>query len=164
KVIENPQLEGKVYISHAYVLAYLAEKEVERLTLKLAEAKIGIVTALPIRNKMVMPLPALWKHGVNVLTGNDNIQDHWSTLGSGNLLLKANTAADLYGLESEFELSRLLKMATNKILPLDDKGNYQWPQIGDEASMILVDSSCSAETVSRMLKVNSLIHKGTIVY
>ena len=164
KVIENPQLQGKVYISHAYVLAFLSEKEVERLSLRLVEAKIGIATAVPFRKKMVMPLPLLWKYGVEVLTGNDNIQDHWGTLGSGNLLQKANISADLYGLESEFELSRLLKMATNKILPLDSNGNQQWPKIGDEASMILVESSCSAETVSRISKVHSLIHKGNIVY
>ncbi len=164
KVIENPQLGSKVSISHAYVLAFLPEKEVERLAIRLVEATIGIATAVPFRKGMVMPLPLLWKYGVEVVVGNDNIQDHWGTLGTGNLLQKANLAADLYGLESELELSRLLKMATNQILPLDSNGNQQWPKVGDDANMILVESSCSAETVSRISKVKSLVYKGNIVY
>ncbi|MFJ1269189.1 amidohydrolase [Legionella lytica] len=164
KALENPQLAGKVYISHAYVFAFLPEKEVERLASRLAEAKIGIATAVPFRNNMVMPLPTLWKHGVKVVIGNDNIQDHWGTLGSGNLLQKANIAADLYGLETEFALSRLLKMATNKILPLNDQGKQQWPKAGDDANMVFLDASCSAEVVSRMSCVKSLIHQGNIVY
>lgn len=164
KTIENQKLAGKVYISHAYVLAFIPEKEVERLASRLAEAKIGIATAVPFRKGMVMPLPTLWKHDVKVVTGNDNIQDHWGTLGSGNLLQKANIAADLYGLETEFALSRLLKMATNKILPLDDQGTQQWPKIGDDANMVFIEASCSAEVVSRMSRVKSLVHQGTIVY
>lgn len=164
KTIENQELAGKVYISHAYVLACIPQKEVERLASRLAEAKIGIATAVPFRKGMVMPLPTLWKHDVKVVTGNDNIQDHWGTLGSGNLLQKANIAADLYGLETEFALSRLLKMATNKILPLDDQGTQQWPKIGDDANMVFIEASCSAEVVSRMSRVKSLVHQGTIVY
>lgn len=164
KVLENPQLAGKVFISHAYVLAFLPEKEVEHLANRLVEAQIGIATAVPFRKGMVMPLPTLWKHGVNLVIGNDNIQDHWGTLGSGNLLQKANIAADLYGLETEFALSRLLKMATNGILPLDNQGNQQWPKVGDDANVVLLESSCSAEVVSRVPRINSLIHQGNIVY
>ena len=111
-----------------------------------------------------MPIPVLLKHGVDVLLGNDCIIDHWSTFGSGSILQKANLAAQLYGWRTEFDLSRALKLATHNILPLDDKGNRQWPKAGDKADLVLVDASCSAEAVSRISPVKSLIHNGNILF
>ena len=111
-----------------------------------------------------MPIPTLRKHGVEVLIGNDNIQDHWNTFGSGNMLQKANLIAELYGYGTEWQLSRTLAFATRYKLPLDDKGNQQWPKVGDEANLVFVDASCSAEAVSRISPVKSLIHKGNIVF
>lgn len=49
-------------------------------------------------------------------------------------------------------------------LPLDDKGVQQWPKAGDDADMVLVVASCSAEAVSRISPVTSLIHKGNVVF
>jgi len=72
--------------------------------------------------------------------------------------------AQLYGYSTEFLLSRSLKLATGNILPLDDKGNQQWPKAGDIANLVLIDASCSAEAVSRISPVKSLIHEGHIVY
>lgn len=160
---ENPQLRGRAFISHAFVLSRLNETEVATIADKLAEAGVGIVSSVPFGN-MIMPIPQLRKHGVNILIGNDNIQDHWSTFGSGNMLQKANLIASLYGYGTEWELSRTLGFATRDKLPLDDKGNQQWPAEGEEASMVFVAASCSAEAVSRISPVRLLIHKGNIVF
>jgi len=145
--LENNQLQGKSYISHAFALSQMDEKEVEELAEKLADAKVGIISSVPI-SKVVMPIPLLKKYGVEVLIGNDNIQDHWSTFGSGNMLQKVNVIAELYDYNTEYELSRLLGFATNDIFPLDDKGKQQWPKVGDKANFVLLDASCSAEAVS----------------
>ncbi|WP_221887855.1 hypothetical protein [Chitinophaga polysaccharea] len=67
-------------------------------------------------------LVAFPQHGVEVLVGNDNIQDHWSTFGPGHMLRKVKLIAGLYGYNSEWALSRTLGFATRYILPLDDKG------------------------------------------
>jgi cytosine/adenosine deaminase-related metal-dependent hydrolase len=99
-----------------------------------------------------------------VQAGNDCITDHWNTFGSGSALQKANMAAQLYGYRTEFDLSRILKLATHNVLPLDDKGNRQWPNAGDQANFVLIDASCSAEAVSRISPVKSLAHKGNIVF
>lgn len=163
KAIENPKLQGKTYVSHAFALAHLPEKEAQQISEKLTEAKVGIVSAIPFRNKIAMPIPTLMRYGVEVLVGNDNVQDYWSTFGTGNMLQKANLIADLYGWESEFELSRALRFATKNNLPLDDNGVRQWPKPGDDADMVLVDASCSAEAVSRMSAVRMLMHKGNIL-
>lgn len=164
KAIENPELQGKTYVSHAFALANLSPEEAQQISEKLAAAKVGIVSAIPFRNKMAMPIPTLVKHGVEVLVGNDNVQDYWSTFGTGNMLQKANLIADLYGWDTEFDLSRTLRFVTKNMLPLDDNGVRQWPKAGDDADIVLVSATCSAEAVSRMSPVRMLINKGNILY
>lgn len=163
KVNENPSLKGKTYLSHCFILAKLDKTKQEEMAEKLVEAQIGIVSTIPF-GSLVMPIPILYKHNVNVLTGNDSIVDHWNTFGTGSVLQKANLMAQLYGYSTEFLLSRSLKLATANVLPLDDKGNRQWPKAGDQADFVLVNASCSAEAVSRISNVESLVHQGNVVY
>ncbi|MBC9914498.1 amidohydrolase [Chitinophaga varians] len=163
KVNENPALQHKTFISHCFVLARIDKVKQEEIAAQLAAAGIGIVSTIPFGG-LIMPIPTLYKHNVNVMTGNDSIIDHWSTFGSGSVLEKANTMAQLYGYATEFHLSRSLKLATGNVLPLDDKGVQQWPKAGDAADVVLIDASCSAEAVSRISPVRSLINKGQIVY
>ncbi|TDE10828.1 amidohydrolase [Dyadobacter psychrotolerans] len=163
KVIENPVLKGRTFISHSFALANLDKSKLEQTAQKLAGAKIGIASTIPF-GSTIMPIPVLYKHGVDVVCGNDCIIDWWSTFGSGSILQKANMAAQLYGYRTEFDLSRILKLATHNVLPLDDKGNQAWPKAGDQADMVLVEASCSAEAVSRISPVRSLIHRGKIVF
>jgi len=163
KVIENPSLKGKTYLSHCFVLGKLDQPKQEEMAAKLSEAQIGIVSTIPFGG-VVMPIPALLKHGVKVMTGNDSIVDHWSTFGTGSVLQKANLAAQLYGYASEYGLSRMLKLATAGLVPLDDRGVQQWPKTGVDADVVFVDASCSAEAVSRISPVHSLMYKGNIVF
>lgn len=163
KVNENPVLKRKTYLSHCFILAKLEEKKQEEIAEKLAAAEIGVVSTIPF-GRLIMPIPTLYKHNVTVLTGNDSIVDHWNTFGTGSVLQKANLMAQLYGYSTEFLLSRSLKLATGNILPLDDKGVQQWPKAGDKADFVLLNASCSAEAVSRISNVESLVHQGNVVF
>ena len=163
KAIENPALQGKTFVSHAFALAHLSPKETEQIAERLAAGKVGIASSVPFKGT-IMPIPTLKKYGVNVLIGNDNVQDYWSTFGSGNMLQKANLIAELYGYATEYALSRALQFATQSILPLDEKGNKQWPKTGDEAAIVLTDASCSAEAVSRISKIEALMHDGNLFW
>ncbi|WP_248276967.1 amidohydrolase [Chitinophaga sp. Ak27] len=163
KANENPVLRGKSFVSHAFALGHLSALETERMAARLAEAGVGIVSSVPFGNT-IMPIPLLRKHGVEVLVGNDNIQDHWSTFGPGHMLQKAKLIAGLYGYSSEWALSRALGFATRYVLPLDDKGNQQWPKTGDDANLVFMEATCSAEVVARISPVKSLVHKGNIVF
>lgn len=163
KVNENPTLKGKTFLSHSFVLGKLEGAQLEHVARQLADAQIGVISTVPI-GKLIMPIPTLLEYGVHVTTGNDSIIDHWNTTGSGSVLQKANLAAQLYGKVSEFELSRLLKLATAGPIPLDDEGNQQWPKVGDTANLVFVDASCSAEAVSRISPVRSLIYEGNITF
>lgn len=161
KVEENPSLKGKTFISHAFVLGRLDAKVLSGVAERLAEARIGIVSSIPFAG-LVMPIPVLTRHGVQVFAGNDNIQDHWSTFGSGSMLQKAHLMAQLYGWTSEYDLSRAMKFATGNILPLSDDGVRIWPAAGDLAEFVLMEASCSAETVARISPVKAFVHKGNI--
>ncbi|WP_018629718.1 amidohydrolase [Niabella aurantiaca] len=163
KVNENPVLKGKTFISHCFVLAHLEQNRLEEVAEKMGNAQIGVISTIPF-GRTIMPIPTLYKYGVDVRAGNDCIIDHWSTFGSGSVLQKANLAAQLYGYNTELGLSRILKLATHNVLPLDDKGNQQWPKTGDKADLVLVEASCSAEAVSRISPVRSLIHRGNVVF
>ncbi len=163
KVNENPSLKGKTYLSHCFILAKLEAAKQEEIAENLGEAQIGIVSTIPF-GKLIMPIPTLYKHHVTVLTGNDSIVDHWNTFGTGSVLQKANLMAQLYGYSTEFHLSRSLKLATGNVLPLDDKGIRLWPESGDKADFVLINASCSAEAVSRISDVESLVHQGNIVF
>ncbi|MGL6126587.1 amidohydrolase [Chryseobacterium artocarpi] len=163
KAIENPALQGKTFVSHAFALAHLSQKEADQIAERLAEGKVGIASSVPFK-KTIMPIPTLKKHGVNVLIGNDNVQDFWSTFGSGSMLQKANLIAELYGYATEFALSRALQFATQSTVPLDEKGKQQWPKAGDEAAIVLTDASCSAEAVSRISKIEALMNDGNLFW
>lgn len=163
RVNEHPVLKGKTFLSHCFVLAKLEPSKLQEVAEKLANAKIGIISTIPFGNT-IMPIPTLYKYGVDVRTGNDSIIDHWNTFGSGSVLQKANLMAQLYGYRTELDLSRCLRLATHNILPLDDQGTRQWPKVDDKADLVLVDASCSAEAVSRVSPVKSLIHRGNIVF
>jgi len=163
KAIENPALQGKTFVSHAFALAHLSPKETEHIAERLAAGKVGIASSVPFKGT-VMPIPTLKKYEVNVLIGNDNVQDYWSTFGSGSMLQKANLIAELYGYATEYALSRALQFATQSILPLDEKGKQQWPKAGDEAAIVLADASCSAEAVSRMSEIKALMNDGNLFW
>ena len=163
KVNENPALKGKTYLSHCFVLAKLDKAKQQAIAEQLGAAQIGIVSTVPFGG-LIMPIPTLMENNVKVMTGNDSILDHWSTFGSGSVLQKANIAAQLYGQATEFGLSRMLKLATAGPIPLDDKGKQQWPKVGDAADLAFIDASCSAEAISRLSPVKSLIYQGNIVF
>ena len=163
KVNENPVLKGKTFVSHCFVLGKLEKNKQEEVAEKLGASQVGIASTIPI-GSLIMPIPTLYKYQVNVVTGNDSIVDHWNTYGTGSVLQKANLMAQLYGYNTEFLLSRSLKLATGNILPLNDQGQQQWPKIGDKANIAFVDASCSAEAVARVSPVTSLVFEGNVVY
>ena len=163
RVIENPRLKEKTYLSHCFVLGKLDASKQEEIAERLGAAGIGIVSTIPFGG-LIMPIPILLKHRVKIMAGNDSIIDHWNTFGTGNVLQKANLAAQLYGYTTEFDLSRILKLATAGPLPLNDQGVQQWPKVGDDANIVFIEASCSAEAVSRVSPVKSLIYQGNIVF
>ncbi len=163
KVAENPVLKGKTFLSHCFALASMPSNTLEAVAEALAAQQVGIVSTIPF-GRTIMPIPMLYKKGVDVRTGNDSIIDHWNTFGSGSILEKANIMAQLYGWSTEFDLSRCLRLATHNILPLDNQGQQQWPKVGDEATFVLLEASCSAEAVARISPIKNFMYHGKMLF
>jgi len=160
---EEPSLQGKLTLSHAYCLAQIETAELSELADEMVELGVSLATGIPLGNS-VMPLPFLRQKGVSLLSGTDSVTDHWSPFGSGCMLDKAYDWARLYTRGSEFEVSRSLAIATGNRLPLNDRGERVWPLVGDEASFILIDASCSAEVVARQVAVDAVYFRGKKVW
>ncbi|MGR3807206.1 amidohydrolase [Pasteurella testudinis] len=155
---QEKQLQNRVTISHAFALSGLSSNELQPIAEALSENGITIASTIPLGN--TMPLPALSQANVSLMTGTDSILDWWSPLGSGDMLEKAHRWAELYRWTDEYDLSRALKIATAGKTILDDQGNYQWPNIGDNADFVLVRASCSAEAVARLPLERIAIYQG----
>lgn len=158
---EEAGLQGKVWVSHAYALGDIPEPEAERLAEQLSQAGIGIITSVPISRRMP-PVPLLHRKGVRVSVGSDNVFDAWSPFGSGDLLERAGLLAQRFGRQTERALAETLGFVTGGVTPLDAAGNRQWPQEGDEASLVLLRASCSAEAVARRSPREAVLYKGRL--
>ncbi|WP_239618582.1 amidohydrolase family protein [Cohnella mopanensis] len=155
--------QGRVTVSHAFGFASAASQEAEKLAERFAEAGISIASTVPIGRSM-MPIPLLHSKGVKVELGTDSLTDHWSPFGNGDNLEKAGRLAELYRYSDEYTLSRALGFITGGLMPLSDDGKRAWPAVGDAASVVFVDASCSAEAVARRAIRKAVMHEGVIVF
>ncbi|RNB90685.1 deaminase [Brevibacillus fluminis] len=154
--------QGRVTVSHAYCLGEIAVEEAADAGDMLAAAGISIITSVPIDSQMP-PVKLLTEKGVRVAVGSDNIYDSWSPFGNGDMLERASRLAERFRWIDEHSLSRALAYITGGKTPLSDDGKQQWPLEGDDASLVLVEASCSAEAVARVADRTAVLHKGKLV-
>ncbi|PYI51576.1 amidohydrolase [Paenibacillus flagellatus] len=159
---EEAGLRGKVTVSHAFWFAGADAGEAEEMAERLAELGMWIASTVPI-GRSSMPLPMLHEKGVNVELATDSLTDHWSPFGIGDNLEKAGRFAELYGYTDELSLSQALRFITGGVTPLSRHGERAWPSVGDEASAVLVQASCSAEAVARRAKRQAVLVRGALV-
>ncbi|WP_096439246.1 amidohydrolase [Alteribacter populi] len=162
KLTEEAGLQGKVSISHAFGLGDIPLSQAEGMAELLADAGITIITSVPI-NRKFPPVGLLHEGGVSVAVGCDNIFDVWSPFGNGDILERAGRLAEISGRVDERSLSQTLSFITDGKTPLNHEGEQIWPKIGDDASIVLVEASCSAEAIARRSKRIITMFKGEIV-
>ncbi|MEG0371396.1 MAG: amidohydrolase [Clostridium sp.] len=155
-------LQGKVQISHALALGDISGLELDRVGKRLKEADIAINTTVPI-DTQALSIPVLRSHGVSVNVINDNINDHWTPFGTGDLIQGANRAAEVFSMKDEVSLSQGLGFVTKGITPLDYEGNQVWPKVGDKANILFVKAECSAHLVARVCQERVVLFKGVFV-
>ncbi|SDF86729.1 MULTISPECIES: amidohydrolase [unclassified Paenibacillus] len=155
-------LQGKVAVSHAFGLGDIPQAQAEVMGELLADAGISIITSVPI-NRKFPPVGLLHRKGVTVAVGCDNIFDVWSPFGDGDILKRAGRLAEMYGWSDERALARTLQFITDGKTPLNDNGERVWPKVGDDANMVLVEASCSAEAIARSSKRVATMFRGNIV-
>ncbi|KZE50462.1 deaminase [Brevibacillus parabrevis] len=162
KMTEEAGWQGRVTISHAIALADVSLEEAGDVAEMLAALGISITSTVPV-NKATIPIPLLRDKGVKVMLGDDSITDHWSPFGQGDSLEKAGRLAERFRMQDERSLSQALGFITGGKTPLDKEGNRQWPNVGDEADMVLLHASSAAEAVARRAKRQAVVFRGNVV-
>ncbi|MGM7719889.1 amidohydrolase [Metabacillus sp. Hm71] len=157
---EEAGWQGRVTISHALAFADISAKEASEVAELLAHQGISITSSVPIGR--TIPIPILHEKGVEVSLGDDSITDHWSPFGKGDSLEKAGTLAERFGLSDERSLGQTLGFITGGVTPLNKEGKQIWPNVGDDANLVLVDASCSAEAIARRARRVAVLFKGNL--
>ncbi|MEQ6353995.1 amidohydrolase [Lysinibacillus sp. M3] len=155
-------LQGKVAISHAFGLGEISKAHAEEMAEILADAGISIITSVPIGREFP-PIGLLHKKGVQVSVGCDNIFDVWSPFGNGDILERVSRLAEISGWADERSLSQTLGFITDGKTTLNNEGNQIWPRVGDEANIVFVEASCSAEAIARRSNRTATMFKGNVV-
>lgn len=153
--------QGRVQISHAYSLGGNEKDEIMQIAQDLAVAQIDINTTIPI-DVSTPDVPTLLMRGVTVRIVNDNINDHWSPFGSGDLLERCSHAAEMFSVGDEAGLASYLGLITNGIIPLDEQGQLLWPNVNDEANLVFIKAECSAQAVARVPQERVVMFQGNI--
>ncbi|AQS41731.1 MAG: Putative mtallo-dependent hydrolase domain-containing deaminase [Candidatus Tokpelaia hoelldobleri] len=156
---EQAKWQGKVTVSHAYCLGDASPEQFADLGAHMASAGITIISSAPI-NVPMPPIGELTRMGIPVHFGTDNVNDHWTSYTSGILVERASRAGEIFGWESDYGISRLLKYITQGKETLKDDGTVAWPKSGEVADIAFVDASCSAEFIARRKPTKAVIRNG----
>jgi len=153
-------LGGRVAVSHAYSLGDVTPEVLDRIAAALADAGVAIMTNAP-GNRAFPPVLRLREAGVNVFSGNDNIQDAWWPYGTGDMLQRAMLVgyrSGFYTDESLHTALHLVSSAGAAVLGLSGYGLA----VGNEATFVAVKAPNAAAAVASAPAERRAIRKGRI--
>lgn len=153
-------LGGRVAVSHAYSLGDVTPDVLDRIAAALADAGVAIMTNAP-GNRAFPPVLRLREAGVNVFSGNDNIQDAWWPYGTGDMLQRAMLVgyrSGFYTDESLHTALHLVSSAGAAVLGLNGYGLA----VGNEATFVAVKAPNAAAAVASAPAERRLIRKGRV--
>lgn len=162
-LIEEAGWRGSCAVSHGFSMGEIPLTKQQDLANRLSEQDMMVMSNVSLA-KNLPPYDLLDHYGVGVHFGFDGFYDSWSPLGSGDLLEKVNNYCQITGKKDEHSIRHSLKFCTGGITPLDKNGNQQWPKIGDAASFIFAEASCSAELIARKPERKAVMVDGNVVY
>ncbi|GLC88175.1 amidohydrolase [Lysinibacillus piscis] len=163
-MVEEASYQGRTAISHAFALGDVSVGEQHAIATRLAEQRVKIMSTVPFNlNRAIPPIDLLTEHGVDVHFGCDGFYDSWSPYGSGDILEKATTFAEISRKLDERSIRQTLKYITNGVMPLDANGQKVWPNVQDEASFVFFDAISSAEVIARKPSERIMMSKGQFI-
>ncbi|WHY01973.1 amidohydrolase [Neobacillus sp. DY30] len=162
EMVEQAKWHNRTAVSHAFSLGEVPLPQQEEMAEKLSGLGMSIMSTIPI-TRTLPPIDLLDHKGVNVYLGCDGFYDSWGPFGTGDVLEKVTRYGELYRKSDERSLAQSLKWATGGPTPLTQEGEVAWPLPGDEANLVLVHASCSAEAVARTPKREAVIFRGKVV-
>jgi cytosine deaminase len=167
-------MQGRVVASHSSVLYALPPAEAGRLIEGLVEAGIGVIT-LPAANLFLQGRDAallpprgltrindLYRAGVTVACGSDNIQDPFVPTGSGDMLEIARWTL-LAGHLGSHELARAFDMAARLPAQLMGLGDSHGIRPGARADLLITDAADAAALVAGGALERAVLFGGDLV-
>jgi cytosine deaminase len=154
-------LGGRVTVSHAYGFSEADPAVQDRVTERLAQAGVALLTAA-VYSFPVPPLKRLRAAGVTVACGHDGICDLWGPYGSGDMLERAMHVAYRNTFRRDEDIELALEAATHggaRVLGLERYGL----ELGAPADLVVVAASGPAEAVVRHPPRELVIKGGRVV-
>lgn len=165
-------MQGLVTISHAFALATLEPRPLQRLLGRLAEADIAVTTIAPMETA---PLPhaLLRDTGIRCGLGQDGMRDGWSPWGDGDLLRRTRQLALRSAWSHDEDIELAVDIATRGGRAVLDAGRR--PRVGmteDEVSglavgapadLLLVEGTTVTEALMDCAPQRTVVRRGVVV-
>lgn len=154
-------MQGRVIVSHAFCLGDAAPDDLARAMDLLADADIGIISAVPGE----IPFPPLFdlaEHGVRCAIASDSLRDTWNPHGNGDMLERCWLLSWRTACRTDAELIGALNMGTRQgadLLGLKDYGLSP----GCEGSVVLIPGENLAQIVVDRPKRSLVVKRGRVV-
>ena len=153
-------LQGKCTVSHAFCLGAIDDVDFGQTAEALARADVAIMTTGP-GNTPMPPIKRLKAAGVRVFSGNDNIRDAWSPLGSGDLLERAGILCDRQNFRADADLEHAFALVSTLSAQVLGR-NAKAPEKSAPADFIILPVASVAEAVASK-PLDRMVFKGGVM-
>lgn len=151
--------QGRVSLSNASALGGVELGQARASAERLAEARVTVGTTVGVGGR-ILPIAMLDEVGVEVSLGSDSITDILTPFGQGDILEQVWMLAQHLGWSDERRLAQALVFGAGEAARWDSDGVRAWPQVGDPATFMLVNASCTAEAVARRVPRDRVFRHG----
>jgi len=154
-------MQGRVVVSHAFCLGDADAADASRTFDMLAEADIGIISAVPGE----IPFPPMFtlaERGIRCAIASDSLRDTWNPHGNGDMLERCWLLSWRTACRTDAELIAALDMGTRRgaqLLGLQGHGI----EVGCEGSLVLIPGENLAQIVVDRPKRSLVVKRGRIV-
>ncbi|MFJ6328681.1 MULTISPECIES: amidohydrolase family protein [unclassified Rhizobium] len=154
-------LQGRVNISHGFVLGTLPQAVQAEIVEGLAEAGVSWTT-VAMGGTAPLPWQGMQKHSVPLGLGTDGIRDLWSPFGDGDLLRIAFQFARLHGLRHDDKLIAAVDLATRGGAHFVGRSVHDLV-VGARADIVLLDAENVPDALVRCPPRRLVLSGGRVV-
>ncbi|MGF7008236.1 amidohydrolase family protein [Aminobacter sp. BE322] len=154
-------MQGRVIVSHAFCLGTASHDELSRAIDQLADAGIGIISAVP-GDIPVPPLFELADRGVRCAIASDSLRDTWNPHGNGDMLERCWLLSWRGNCRTDAELVAALGMGTRRGADLLDLNGHGL-EPGCDGSLVLIEGENLAQIVVDRPKRALVVKRGRVV-
>ncbi len=167
-------LQGLVTAGHCVSLGAMPHEDAERIIDKVAAAELNVIT-LPAVNLVLQGradrervwrgltrVKALLGAGVRVAAASDNVRDPFNPLGNYDLVWLANLSAHAAHLTGRSERDTVWDLVTTNPATMLGRTSHFAP--GDEADLVILESTDPAACLAEMPGRYAVFKRGTLVH